>query len=116
LENYGILIRYVPFNFRATEAATKYFSKSSNIKWVSSVYKTNPNPARATATKLPATSRPEAPLPDELLPVAVELAEEPVSEAKPLWIEVSLADPVAEVVASAPAVVAGAVPRVVVEP
>jgi hypothetical protein len=51
-------------------------------------------------------------------PEAVELAEEPVSEAeaKPVWIEVSLADPVAVVVALAPAVVAGAVPRVVVEP
>lgn len=56
------------------------------------VYKTRPNPARATATRPPATSKPAAPLP-ELEPLeAVALAEEePVEEpvAKPVWTAVS---------------------------
>ena len=82
-------------------------------KWYQLFYKTNPNPPRAIATKPPAISSPAAPLPVALLEVG-EVVDAPVSEAKPVWIEVSLDDPV--VVALAALVVAGAVPRVVVEP
>ena len=58
---------------------------------IPALYKTSPNPARATARRPRATSNPAAPLPESEELVALALEEESVPEpvAKPLWMAVS---------------------------